>query len=97
MKIALGSVIASVMLIALGVFLSVLGVVVMVKVLQIAEDLRYMRSKTDIRVQRPKPYYRLILVCVGVSVGVCLLLLMILAGSVNGMTATVNNISSFGK
>ena len=39
-----------------SVFVSVLAVVSMVKVLQVAEDLRYMRSKTDLSVNRPKSY-----------------------------------------
>lgn len=53
------------------VFVTVLSVVVMVKVLQIAEDLRYIRSKSDISVQRPKPHKNTLIVCLVASLVIC--------------------------
>lgn len=51
-----------------GVFVSVLSIVTMVKVLQIAEDLRYLRSRNDVSIQRPKPYKDTLKACLLASV-----------------------------
>lgn len=48
------SMFVSVLVIACGVFLTVICIVGVVKIIQIAEDLRYMRSRSDLSVQRPK-------------------------------------------
>lgn len=69
------------MAIGAGVFVSVLSIVALVKVVQIAEDLRYIRSKTDIKVQRPKPWTTTLLVCLGVSVGIIFLAMVCIAGN----------------
>ena len=50
--------------VAAGVFLAVLGVVTMVKIIQIAEDLRYIRSKQDTSVQRPRTWKNTLIVCI---------------------------------
>lgn len=43
-----------VVLFGISVFLTIMVFVAVVKVIQIAEDLRYIRSRTDISVERPK-------------------------------------------
>lgn len=50
----MGVLLLSVVGIVLGVFLSVLSIGALFKVFQIGEDLRYMRSRNDIHVERPK-------------------------------------------
>lgn len=64
------------------VFFSVLGIVSVVKIIQIAEDLRYIRSKSDLKVNRPKSWKNTVMVCVIVSVIIVFLLMgfMITAG-----------------
>lgn len=53
--------------VVVGVFLTVVSVVAMVKVIQIAEDLRYIRSKSDVSVSRPKSWKNTLVVCLIVS------------------------------
>ena len=60
--------------VALGVFLCVLGIYSLVAILQIAEDLRYIRSKSDIHVQRPKPIKTVLAVLVVISLTLAFLL-----------------------
>ncbi len=95
MKVAaLGGLALSFVMILVGVFFTVLCVVMMFKILQIAEDLRYIRSKTDIHVERPKPYTRLVIICVIVSAGICLLLFGALVTFGAGMVANSGTTSS---
>lgn len=56
------------------IFLSVLGVAAMVKIIQISEDLRYIRSKSDINVQRPKPTKSILITCLLISLGILVLM-----------------------
>lgn len=64
-----------------GIFISVLSVAALIKIIQIAEDLRYLRSKTDISVQRPKPAKNTLFLCLGVSIGILLLLICFAVGA----------------
>ena len=59
-----------------GVFLAVIGFVAMVKLLQIAEDLRYMRSRNDSSVKKPRKYTETLLICLAVSVVLVFAVLM---------------------
>lgn len=61
-----------------SVLFSVLGIACMVKVFQIAEDLRYLRSRTDLKVDRPKPYKNMVNACVAISAGVTFLAMVFL-------------------
>lgn len=63
-----------------GVFLTVVGIVAMVKIIQIAEDVRYMRSKSDIHVKRPMSWPTILVICLGVSVVVSFLVLVMFGG-----------------
>lgn len=58
-----------------GVFISVVGFVSVVKILQIAEDLRYLRSKSDLSVSRPKSYKNTLVVCLIASLIVCFIVI----------------------
>ena len=66
-----------------GVFMAVLGVVCMVKVIQIAEDLRYLRSKNDLSIERPKTWKNTLVVCLIVS-GIIVLVLFGMVVSMSG-------------
>lgn len=70
----------SIIVLVVGVFLTIVGIVSIVKVIQIAEDLRYMRSKSDTSVRRPMKWQKILLICLGVSI-VAALLLLALSGS----------------
>lgn len=52
---------------AVSVFLIVLSIVALYYVLQIAEDLRYIRSKSDIHVQRPRKTSNVLAICIVAS------------------------------
>lgn len=63
------------------IFLSVLGVASMIKIIQISEDLRYIRSKSDINVQRPKPTKNILITCLLVSIGILVLMACFAVGA----------------
>lgn len=68
----------------LGVFIAVLGVVTMVKIIQIAEDLRYLRSKSDLTVERPRTTRNTVVVCLIVSAIILVLIFAFFMGLANG-------------
>ena len=65
-------------IVLIGSFLFALSVAALVKVLQIAEDLRYLRSKSDLKVDRPKPHANTVGICAVVAIGLALLAFMFL-------------------
>ena len=68
-------------LILLGsLFLAVLLVVAVVKVVQISDDLRYLRSRTDISVKRPKGWVNTVCIAFCVAAGMTILLFIALNG-----------------
>lgn len=77
----------SIVLMACTVFLSVLSVVAIVKVIQIAEDLRYLRSKQDLSVGRPIPWKQTMKTCMIAAAGICFVVvfLTLYAAGVQGM------------
>lgn len=81
---------AGIVMIACGVFLSVLGIVSMVKIIQIAEDVRYIRSKSDIHVQRPKSWKYILGMCALVS-------LIVIVLAVSFMLANASMIAAIGR
>lgn len=72
------SMLVSIVVIIAGVFITIVSVVALVKVLQIAEDIRYMRSRNDVHVERPKPYKETVKLCLLISVIVIVFLLFML-------------------
>lgn len=73
----------SVVVTAIGVFLLALCVYAVVKILQIAEDVRYMRSRVDLKVERPRSYKEDMKACMMVSAVVTFVLtfgIMFLSG-----------------
>lgn len=72
------------------VFTSVLAFVALVKMLQIAEDLRYLRSKSDIHVQRPKSYKNTLVVCLIVSLILLVLLIAMFVGMGSSLVSAAN-------
>jgi len=78
-----------------SVFTSVLAFVALIKTLQIAEDLRYLRSKSDIHVQRPKPHMNTVIVCLIVSL-ILLVLVIALLLSIGTPSHGISAISTSG-
>lgn len=68
-----------------SVFASVLAFVALIKTLQIAEDLRYIRSKSDIHVQRPKPYKNTVIICLIVSLIILVVIITMLVSVGNSI------------
>lgn len=64
----------AVLAIAFGVFLTVVCVVCVFKVIQIAEDLRYMRSRSDLSVNRPRKTKETLTICGMVAAGITVVL-----------------------
>ena len=62
-----------------SVFLAVLAVVAVVKIIQISDDLRYLRSRTDLSVQRPKGWKYTVGVAFCVAAGLTIFLYVALA------------------
>lgn len=71
------------------VFLWVVCVVACFKIIQIAEDLRYIRSKSDIHVSRPMPMKKILLQCGIASLVIIILVITFFAG----YTDNFNNLS----
>lgn len=64
----------SVLVTALGIFMAALSVYAVIRILQIAEDVRYMRSRNDIKVERPRSYKEDVKSCLMISAVVTFIL-----------------------
>lgn len=78
-----GVMILAVIATVVGVFMTVISFVCMIKILQIAEDVRWMRSKKDSYIKPPMSYTNTLLICLGIAVGVTFLALFGVVGYIS--------------
>lgn len=77
-----------------GVFLSVVSLVALFKIIQIADDLRYIRSLKDSNTPRPKGARYTIIICVVVALVVALAFAYAAGFVMTGSTGLANSIAN---
>jgi hypothetical protein len=76
--------------ITLCIFWSIIGLVCVYKFLQMSEDVRYLRHRSDSSVKKPMEAARVILICLAVSAGLALVFIVYGIGGMSGLTHAVS-------